>query len=106
RATDRDVLRRQHVADREALNGSERSLLEVFVRHLDGDRAVADGGGHAVDGAVPDVTDGKRAGQAGLPWEWLPAQRPTVWGYPRAACPSRSECSRLGHGGCPAAASP
>ena len=46
--------------------------------HLDGDGALANGGGHPLDRAVSRVTDGEDAGYARLHWQGKASQVPSV----------------------------
>jgi hypothetical protein len=53
---------------------------QVVVDEPDGGRAIADGGGHAFHGAVPDVADGEHARGGGLQQEGSPPQGPVLTG--------------------------
>jgi hypothetical protein len=57
--------------------GRER---KVVVDEADGDRAIADGGGHTFYRAVPDVAGGEHARGGGLQREWSPLQGPVLTG--------------------------
>src|SRR5215475_3665917 len=72
--------RRQYRGD----GGSGRLFGEVFVGELDGDGALADGGGDALDGPVAHVTGREDAGQAGFEEQRRARQRPSG-GRPRGA---------------------
>ena len=43
-----------------------RAAAEMLADEADGDRALADGGGHPLDGATAHVADREHPGQAGL----------------------------------------
>src|SRR5262245_14116004 len=53
-----------------------RERAEILVDEGDSHRALADGGGDALDGVGADVARGEHAGSAGLEHERLAAQRP------------------------------
>ena len=65
-----------------ALDGRQCALPEEFVRHLDRNGAITDRRGDPVDGSVPNVADGKDAGQAGFPRKRRAAQWPIRRGRP------------------------
>ena len=57
-------------------DGESTLLCQHFVNELDADRALADGGGNALDASGADVADGENTGPVRLEEKGRAAERP------------------------------